>query len=158
MNATGWFRNMENKPSVVWIKPTELTDRIYWRNLPTEFTDGIYRRNLPTELPDGIARRNLPTELPDGIYRQKFSINVNNAQWALLTNSIQFSKIKLPQAHRLILPVEFVSQTFKLVFPAFPLARCRKTVLSRLKIVENVLIWMDTKLQTSRRQINSNFD
>ena len=63
MKATGWSRNVGNDPSVVWIKPTELSDGIDWQNLPTEFTDGIYRRNLPTELPDGIYRRNHPTEL-----------------------------------------------------------------------------------------------
>ena len=69
MKATGWSRNVENNPSVVWIKPTELSDGIDWQNLPTEFTDGIYRRNLPTELPDGIARRNLPTEFTDGNFQ-----------------------------------------------------------------------------------------
>ena len=121
MKATGWSRNMENKPYVVW---TELTGRIYRRNSRTEFTDGNYRRNCPTELPDGIYRRNWPTE----IFNQ-WSLF---CMWALLKNSIQFSKMKLP--HGLILPVEFMSQTFKLVFPASPLAKCRKTVLSRLKM------------------------
>ena len=142
MKATGWSRNMENKPYVVW---TELTGEIYQRDLPTEFTDGI-------------ARRNLPTELPDGIDQQKFSINCPYYAcrhcWQIVY-SFQNSNY----LHRgLILPVEFMSQSFKLVFPAFSLARCRKTVLSWLKIVENVLIVMDTKLQTSRGQINSNFD
>ena len=104
------------------------------------------------EFTDGIDRWNLPTELTDG----NFQLMALLYMWALLTNSIQFSKIKLP--HGLILPVAFMSQTFKLVFREFPFARCRKTVLSKLKIVENVLIVIDAKLQTSRRQINSNFD